>query len=129
MKRLGFASRLVGGLFALGVSLGPGASHAKPQRPAKREAAEDPKPRSERRDAKFSSDASGHVVFVTSEHAYLDRGRANGLPVERGDTLVLVRGKIRTRCQVEFVGENTAACVGEGIAVGDRFDVGQPRAA
>jgi hypothetical protein len=129
VKRGAFASRLLGGLFALGVCLEPGASYAKPRRPAKREAAEDPKPRTERRDAKFSSDASGYVVFVTSEHAYLNRGRANGLPVERGDTLVLMRGKIRTRCQVEFVGDNTAACVGEGVAVGDRFDVGQPRTA
>ena len=129
MKRLGFASRLVGGLFALGVSLGPGASHARPQRPAKREAAEDSRPRPERRDAKSSSDSSGRVVFVTSEHAYLDRGRANGLPVDRGDALVLMRGKLRTRCQVSFVGENTATCVGEGVAVGDRFEVGPPRTA
>ena len=129
MKRGAFTPRLLGGLLALGVYLEPGASHARPQRPAKREAAEESRPRPERRDARFSSDSSGRVVFVTSEHAYLDRGRANGLPVERGDTLVLMRGKIRTRCQVEFVGENTATCVGEGVAVGDRFDVGQPRAA
>lgn len=132
MKRGAFASRLLGGLLALGVSLEPGASHARPQRPpkreaAKREVAEEPRPRSERRDAKFSNDSSGHVVFVTSEHAYLNRGRANGLPVELGNTLVLTRGKIQTRCRVEFVGDNTATCVGEGVAVGDRFDVGQPR--
>src|SRR5256885_16139467 len=103
MKRLAFASRLLGGLVALGVSLGPGASHARPQRPAKP-----------------SSDSSGRVVFVTSEHAYLDRGRANGLPVDRGDTLVLMRGKIRTRCQVSFAGGNTATWVGEGAPGADR---------
>lgn len=129
MKRGAFASRMLGGLLALGVCLEPGASHAKPRRPVKREAAEDSRPRSERRDAKFSSDASGRVVFVTSEHAYLNRGRANGLPAERGDTLVLTRGKLRTRCQVEFVGENTATCVGAGVAVGDGFEVGHPRTA
>jgi hypothetical protein len=134
VKRAAFASRLLCGLFALGVSLEPGAAHAKPHRPAKREAAkkeaaEEPKPRPERRDARSSSDSSARVIFVTSEHAYLNRGRSNGLPVERGETLVLTRGKIRTRCQVEFVGESTATCVGEGVAVGDRFEVGQPRTA
>jgi hypothetical protein len=64
----------------------------------------------------------GQVEFLSGERAYLDRGRSHGLVV--GQTVTLTRGKQKLTCVVERVNSRAATCLGRGLSVGDRFELG-----
>ncbi len=66
--------------------------------------------------------AQGQVSSVTSEAAFLDRGRADGL--SPGQNLNFTRGgKVGGKCIVDAVSEHFARCAGSGLKPGDRFAV------
>jgi len=64
--------------------------------------------------------SSPRVIYVTTQRAYLNAGRASGLAV--GATVPLMRrGRNVAVCQVDAVGEHQASCIGKGIRPGDSF--------
>lgn len=64
--------------------------------------------------------ADGGVIYVTQKHAFLNRGKADG--VAPGMELALERrGKAISRCKVDAVSDHTASCVGGGPRPGDTF--------
>ncbi|MFL5305853.1 MAG: hypothetical protein ACJ8F1_11600 [Polyangia bacterium] len=69
---------------------------------------------------------TGHVQYITSRRAYLDRGGLDGLAA--GQLLQLLRaGRPSVRCAVERTGDHVAVCSGPGIRVGDAFRVAPMR--
>jgi hypothetical protein len=69
----------------------------------------------------------GRVTFVTSKHAYLDRGRSDGLA--RGQSVLLLRaGRPVGKCAIDAIGDHLAGCHGAHARVGDLFRIGRPPA-
>ncbi len=69
--------------------------------------------------------ASGAVLYVTAERAFLDRGQGDGL--RPGLTLQLLRrGRPLGTCQVERTAQSSASCVGKRFAAGDTFKLPGP---
>jgi hypothetical protein len=67
-----------------------------------------------------ASASSPQVVYATAQHAYLNRGKAEGLV--RGASLSLTRRDQNiASCVIDSVADHTASCAGKGIQPGDRF--------
>ncbi len=86
-------------------------------------------PRKHRASARSSASAGGSVIYMSSgERAYLDRGRDEGL--EKGLSLKLSRrGRAAGSCRVEWVADHRAVCQGQGLRLGDRFQLPRHEAA
>jgi hypothetical protein len=66
----------------------------------------------------------GRVTFLTGKHAYLDRGRSDGLA--RGQPVLLLRaGRPVGKCAIDALGDHLATCHGARARVGDLFRLGR----